>query len=114
MSNQETELLLKINETEKELSELKKKLSEERLKNSEPFYALSKDEEFNKFFTRISNALGDVKIFIDIDIRRRGEYENKGFYLGHFNCPWEIVQDSLNAFVLVPKDLLPEENLLTK
>lgn len=114
MSNQETELLLKINETEKELSELKKKLSEERLKNSEPFYALSKDEEFDKFFIKISHALEDVKIFIDFDMRSGGEYKNKGFYLGHSICRWKIVKDSLDAFVLVPKDLLPEENLLTK
>ena len=114
MSNQETELLLKINQTEKELSELKKKLSEERLKDSEPFYALVRDEEIYKTFTKISHALEDAKIFIDFDFRRGGEYKNKGFYLGHGICPFEIVKDSLDAFVLVPKDLLPEENLLTK
>ena len=78
-------------------------------------YALpNKKEEFDKFFIKISHALEDVKIFIDFDIRSGGEYKNKGFYLGHSICRWEIVQDSLNAFVLVPKDLLPEEKLLTK
>jgi hypothetical protein len=114
MRENETELLLKIQETEQVLLELKKELEKEKEKtqNLKPLFL----EKFDQVVTlhTIVELFAAKNIHVDFFIRSGGEFAYKGIYLGHHKPEWEIVKDSLDAFVLVPKDLLPEENLLTK
>lgn len=40
---------------------------------------------------------------ISFEVREEKEYKNLGIYLGHGPCEWEIVKDSDDAWVLIPK-----------
>jgi len=102
----ENEILLKIRETEEVLLELKKDLEKQKEKkqNLTPLSYL-KDEESVSLHS-IESLFKSAGVHADFGIRSGGDFAYKGIYLGHHKCQWEIVQDSLEAFVLVPKELL--------
>lgn len=106
MRDTESELLLKIQETEEILLELKKELEKEKEKtrNLKPLLL----EKFDQAVTlqTIVDLFAAKNIRVDFTIRSGGEFAFKGIYLGHHQPKWEIVKDSLDGFILVPKELL--------
>jgi hypothetical protein len=102
----ENEILLKIKVTEEVLLELKKDLEKQKEKkqNLRPLSCLKNEESIS--LHSIESLFKNDSIDVDFGIRSGGEFAYKGIYLGHHKPKWEIVQDSLEAFVLVPKELL--------
>lgn len=104
MRDTESELLLKIQETEQVLFELKKELEKEKTRYLLPLLSLKNKESVS--LHSVESLFRDDSIDVDFAIRSGGQFAYKGIYLGHCKSKWEIVKDSLNAFVLVPKELL--------
>jgi hypothetical protein len=102
----ENEILLKIKVTEEVLLELKKDLEKQKEKkqNLKPLLSLKNKESVS--LHSVESLFRDDSIDVDFGIRSGGEFAYKGIYLGHCKSKWEIVKDSLDAFVLVPKELL--------
>lgn len=102
----ENEILLKIRETEEVLLELKKDLEKQKEKkqNLRPLSCLKDEESISLHI--VESLFKSADVHVDFGIRSGGDFAYKGIYLGHHKCQWEIVQDSLEAFVLVPKELL--------
>jgi len=97
MNEKQKELLNKIQETEKALQSLKKEL--EKCQIPRPLEKLTDNSSLNKIQDVF---LLESKAFIHI--RVGGEYKNCGLYLGT-SGKWEIVKDSEECFVLIPKEL---------
>ena len=102
----ENEILLKIKVTEEVLLELKKDLEKQKEKkqNLKPLLYLKNEESVS--LHSIESLFKSADVRVDFSIRSGGDFAYKGIYLGHHKCQWEIVKDSLDAFVLVPKELL--------
>jgi hypothetical protein len=106
MREKESELLLKIQETEQVLLELKKELEKEKERTRYLLPLLSLKNEESVSLHSVESLFRNDSIYVDFSIRSGGEFAFKGIYLGHYKPKWEIVKDSLDAFVLVPKELL--------
>jgi hypothetical protein len=106
MRDTESELLLKIQETEQVLLELKKELEKEKEKTRYLLPLLSLKNKESVSLHSVESLFRDDSIDVDFAIRSGGQFAYKGIYLGHCKSKWEIVKDSLDAFVLVPKELL--------
>ena len=100
MNEKQKELLLKIQETEKALQSLKKELENSQIvRPLEKLTYASSLNEIKEAFRKNNESYS-----VPLDIRDDGEYYNCGLYLGHTG-KWEIVKDSQNAYVLIPKEL---------
>jgi hypothetical protein len=106
MSDKERELLLKIQETEQVLLELKKEIEREKEKKLHRLPLLSLKNKTSVTLHSVESLFRDDIIDVDFSLREGGQFAYKGIYLGHHKPKWEIVKDSLDAFVLVPKELL--------
>jgi hypothetical protein len=94
----------KIAKLEKKISDLEKKNAAAAKETDEKLFASDEEiVEFNEFVGKLKNFPNTI-----FEAREVGEYAGNGIFLGDTfdreQCPWEIVMDRGNCWVLILKN----------